>query len=250
MDHYRCSNFYVPETRAMRITATFELYPTHCSLPTVSQNEHTNIVLSELLRCIATLPRANKQRILTKITQTITNMAATTNSHNADLPQADADLPWPAEPHASKGVEHQTSTNPTAPALVRAAPRSHTRQTRANTPINPTVTPTPELTPTATLTPNMTHNHVTQQTPRRSERIALLSPGATATWHSTTWHKRYSTLIPTLFNHYALPSSTPPPENPSLNTNAYKMTHSSTKRGPGPLARNLARNLETFPSLC
>ena len=106
MDHYCCSNFYVPETRAMRIMATFELYPTHCSLPTVSPNEHTNIVFSELLRCIAPLPRANKRRILTKITQTITKMATTTKLYNADadLPNVNTDLPWPAEPHTSKGV--------------------------------------------------------------------------------------------------------------------------------------------------
>ena len=192
MDHYCCSNFYVPETQAMRITATFELYPTHCSLPTVSPNEHTNIVFRELLRCIAPLPRATKRRILTKITQTITDMAATTKLYNADAdhPNANADLPWPATPHTSKGAEHQTSTNPTAPAQVWGAPRTHTRQTRTNTPITPTVTPTPEPTPPTPTTHNHgthqpprrseriapTHNHVTQQTPRRSERIALLSP--------------------------------------------------------------------------
>ena len=49
MDHYRCSNFYVPETRSMRITATFELYPTHCSLPRVTPYEHTGIVFNELV---------------------------------------------------------------------------------------------------------------------------------------------------------------------------------------------------------
>ena len=32
-DHYRCCSFYVPETRAYRTTATFDLFPQHCSLP-------------------------------------------------------------------------------------------------------------------------------------------------------------------------------------------------------------------------
>jgi hypothetical protein len=168
MDHYRCSNFYVPETRAMRITSTYELYPTHCSLPTVSPHEHTGIVFNELIRCIAPLPRANKRRMLTKIIHTITEMATTTKSYHAE-----PDLPWPANPQTSKGAEHHTSTNPTAPAQVFAAPHIHTRHTRANTPITPTVTPTPDPTPTPTTTP--THDAVTQP-PRRSERIALLSP--------------------------------------------------------------------------
>jgi len=169
MDHYRCSNFYVPETRAMRITATYELYPTHCSLPPVTQHEHTGIVFNELIRCIAPLPQAHKCRMLTKIIHTITAMAATTKPYTTN-----ADLPWPTDPHASKGAEHQTSTNPSAPAQVFAAPRVHTRQTRANTPMHPTITPTQNPTPTPTTT--TTPNPVTQGPPRRSERIALLSP--------------------------------------------------------------------------
>ncbi len=89
MDHYRCCNFYVPETRAMLITATFELYPTYCSLPTVTPHEHTGIVFNELIRCIAPLPRATKRRMLTKIIHTITAMAANTTPYTAD-----ADLPF------------------------------------------------------------------------------------------------------------------------------------------------------------
>ncbi len=68
----------------MCITATFELYPTHCSLPTVTPHKHTGIVFNKLIQCIAPLPRATKRRMLTKIIHTITAMAATTTPHNAD----------------------------------------------------------------------------------------------------------------------------------------------------------------------
>ena len=40
-DHYRCCNlFYVPKTRAYRISGSAELFPQHCQVPNLSRDEH------------------------------------------------------------------------------------------------------------------------------------------------------------------------------------------------------------------
>ncbi len=151
-DHYRCSLFYLPETKSLQILGTFELYPTHCALPTMSENEHTYAVFQELIR------------LLTKIMQTITTLVARPQSH---LGVAD-NLPWPQ--HATKkgdgpiskgattGMSEDspanrpvhtpmTSTNPTAPHIVRTTPYIHQRHTRQNIPPEtaPTMNPPPRM---------------------------------------------------------------------------------------------------------
>ena len=95
LEHYRCCHFYVPDTRAMRISGTYELYPTHCLLPTLSHLQHTDEVFNELLRSISPLPRAHKQRILTRIIHRICSIATTNKPTQED--QADVtSLPWPS----------------------------------------------------------------------------------------------------------------------------------------------------------
>jgi hypothetical protein len=37
-DHYRCDNYYDPETRAYRISGSTELFPQHCQLPSLTQH--------------------------------------------------------------------------------------------------------------------------------------------------------------------------------------------------------------------
>ena len=60
LEHYLCCHFFVPDTRAMRISGTYELYPSHCMLPTLTHLQHTGEVFNELLRSISPLPRAHK----------------------------------------------------------------------------------------------------------------------------------------------------------------------------------------------
>ncbi len=38
LDHYRCDVYYVPETRAYRVSGSTELFPQHCQLPTEQNN--------------------------------------------------------------------------------------------------------------------------------------------------------------------------------------------------------------------
>jgi hypothetical protein len=194
MDHYRCNIFYIPDSRSLRISGTYELYPTHCALPTMSEHEHTYTVFQELIRCIKPLPTPVRRTILNKIHQTINALATNTIS-----PLGIRDnLPWPTQA-ATKGdnktgtkgeqhTHHTTSTTPTAPNALRALPQIHGRHTRANMPPNMTApihvhnnmpTPTPTVEPTqpptaATEPPNTIPTQL--PTPRRSSRIALLAP--------------------------------------------------------------------------
>ena len=41
MDHYRCSLYFITETRATRISVTEKLFPTHCTLPSMSKQDKT-----------------------------------------------------------------------------------------------------------------------------------------------------------------------------------------------------------------
>ena len=157
LDHYRCNHFYVPETRAMRISGSFYLYPSHCILPILTPTEHITQVTQELLRCTETLPRALRKRLLTKIILAIRTVATTPPK---TPPTYDpATLPW----ESSKGAPapHTTSTNPTAPQLTRTRPLVHLRHTRSNTAPNshyPNIMPTqgPTAAPTPTDAPSTT----------------------------------------------------------------------------------------------
>ena len=181
-NHYRCNHFYVPDTRAMRISGSFELYPVHCQLPTLTPAEHTTQVAQELIRCMEMLPPATRKRVFHTTTEAIRKFtgAPPTNPPTYDP----ATLPWPAskgEQANSKGEQTQapTSSNPTATHITRTAPRVHLRHTRNNVP--PTSTPIETTTaapaPWVATPPNNEPTTI-QDTlePRRSPRIALQSP--------------------------------------------------------------------------
>ena len=58
-DHYRCNIYYVPETRAYRISGSAELFPQHCQLPNLTPHEHIEALTLELTnetRAAATTP--------------------------------------------------------------------------------------------------------------------------------------------------------------------------------------------------
>jgi hypothetical protein len=47
-DHYRCNLYYVPETRAYRISGSAELFPQHCQVPNLSPKEHLRALTEEI----------------------------------------------------------------------------------------------------------------------------------------------------------------------------------------------------------
>ncbi len=48
IDHYRCDHYYVPKTRAYRISGSSELFPQHCQLPSLTPHQHFCALTEEL----------------------------------------------------------------------------------------------------------------------------------------------------------------------------------------------------------
>ena len=188
LDHYCCHHFYVPETRSMRISGTYELYPQHCSLPSLTQQQHLHQVINELLRGMLHLPRHKRRRLFLAIVEAL----HTLTKHNApkDGPYDDNTLPWPSSKgdapsptgNTTPPPGFATSTNPTAPHITRNAPRLHMRHTRTNKPPNipPTDIPNDSITETPLPLAEPPTVPATLQHPqtqlRRSPRLALLTP--------------------------------------------------------------------------
>ena len=48
LDHYWCDVYYIPETRAYRVSGSTELLPQHCQLPTLTPYQHLRAPTDEL----------------------------------------------------------------------------------------------------------------------------------------------------------------------------------------------------------
>ena len=171
----------------MRVSGSYELFPIHCQLPTLSPIEHTEQVAHELVRCLEHLPRTARQRLLTTM---LTTLRRHTSMPLTFKPAHDiTTIPWNAAdntpPVHSKGAPFSkgapitipTSTNPTARHIVRTAPHIHGRHTRVNTPPPTHTQPVPlSTTPPVINIPGTPTTTVNTIELRRSPRIALLSP--------------------------------------------------------------------------
>ena len=107
--HYRAARFYVPATRATRVSASARMFPQHCDpLPDSGTIDEIRLVADELGEMVA---RRN------------TNGKKTTNNELKKLKHV-----------MDKNTTKRTSTSPTAPRVVWRERRSHNRITRNNTP--------------------------------------------------------------------------------------------------------------------
>ncbi len=66
-DNYRCDNYYIPETRAYRISGSTELFPQHCQLPSLTQHQHFRALTEELTDNTAIAGVTPKGRRLLKL---------------------------------------------------------------------------------------------------------------------------------------------------------------------------------------
>ena len=69
MDHYRCSLFYVPKTRAYCISGSAELFPQHCQIPNMSSHQHLRALTDELRDTTAVAASTSKGRRLLQLLQ-------------------------------------------------------------------------------------------------------------------------------------------------------------------------------------
>ena len=52
LEHYRCYQFYIPDTKGIRITGSCEFFPHHCQTPTISTADAATHAAQELIRIL------------------------------------------------------------------------------------------------------------------------------------------------------------------------------------------------------
>jgi len=61
---YLCNQncqFYVPATHTYRTSGSFDLFPTHCLLPTFTPAQHVMVVYDKLVKTIKQMKKQQKQ---------------------------------------------------------------------------------------------------------------------------------------------------------------------------------------------
>jgi hypothetical protein len=119
-NHYRCYNFYIPATGGTRTSGQATFYPQHCSVPHETPMDETRRVAETLIQAVQKLRNEQTQQP-GRHTAALQQLAEIFQDETGQIARVDVNVT-------------QTSTNPTNPATVRAAPRVHNRTTRNNTP--------------------------------------------------------------------------------------------------------------------
>ena len=87
MDHYRNSKFFVPATKAYRISGSFDLFPQHCILPTFAPEQHVDEVHRELFESVQRLTKPAKKTFLCNMAKSLQVLTKTPENDvtNADM---------------------------------------------------------------------------------------------------------------------------------------------------------------------
>ena len=125
--HYCNMRFYIQETKAYRTSATYDLFPQHFQLLTLSNQKHNNEVAKEWIESVQRLKNKPKKAAIKDLKKAIKAII-----NGGVLPASEG------EEAATEGVRASaptvsTSTNPTNPRVLRNKPRTHLRKTRHNT---------------------------------------------------------------------------------------------------------------------
>ncbi len=148
-NHYRCMRFYILTTHRFCFADTWRLYPTHCQVPILSENDKTLLTASNFIQQLGGLvpPSAqDKIKHLTTIQRLTAIMSGQPNISSPTTPAPRVGNATPprvanvAPPRVAPSMRPTpprtatTSNTITAPATLRRLPRIHQRVTRANNP--------------------------------------------------------------------------------------------------------------------
>jgi hypothetical protein len=119
MDHYRSYQFYVPKTRAYRISASAQFFPTYCEVPSELPTEAAARTTAEL---IAELQRHRLDKSPAALSRHQRAIKIINDIYHRIGQQAPG---WrsPKIQHL-RGVEATLSSNPTAPRTVKTTPHT------------------------------------------------------------------------------------------------------------------------------
>jgi hypothetical protein len=99
VDHYQCNHFFVPDTRAYRVSGSAELFPQHCQDPFLLWNENFQEVIDELATTIREVPPNQRAKLFNLVYKHLqldksndSPRTLTDASHTWMLPQGDIQL--------------------------------------------------------------------------------------------------------------------------------------------------------------
>ena len=151
-NHYRCDHYYIPETRAYRISGSTELFPQHCQLPNLTPMQHLKALTNEIHEETAKAAKSPQGRRLIKLLQSNLKkiLSPTIAEQRVTGEEERVAMPLPSEKEQQQRVIDNTpiitvpritnaepimqSRNPTSKRVLKHTPRSHLRVTRHNKP--------------------------------------------------------------------------------------------------------------------
>ncbi len=146
-DHYRCDLYFIPETRAYRISGSTELFPEYCQIPCLTKHQHFWALMEELAEVVeeANVTPAGTHLIKTlqmKIKHALTPPGVQEEQRVREQEQRVVrenekrvidDTPILTIPRITDAPAIMQSRNPMAKRMLKNNPRVHPRVTRHNT---------------------------------------------------------------------------------------------------------------------
>jgi len=147
-NHYRCDHYFIPETRAYRISGSTELYPQHCQKPSLTPMQHLRALAKEIEEETAKVASTTHGRELIKALRTniskMLNRPKEGDEQRVMMEQQQVerdrqqrvidDTPIITIPRITDAQPIMKSRNPTSKRTLKGTKRLHRRVTRNNTP--------------------------------------------------------------------------------------------------------------------
>lgn len=147
-NHYRCDHYFIPETRAYRISGSTELFPQHCQLPNLTPMQHLRALAKEIEEETAKVASTPQGRELIKALRTniskMINQPKEGEEQRVIMEQQQIerdnqqrvidDTPIITIPRVTNAPPIMKSRNPTSKRALKGTKRLHRRVTRNNTP--------------------------------------------------------------------------------------------------------------------
>ncbi len=124
--HYRLLEFWCPETRAYLITGSYKLFPTHCTVPTISEGDRTIISAYDILDAMkAAKPDTARSRV--EYARVLERLSKIVQQGRAKAAANDHGKPPPSVPAATAASNDTISAATARPSTSHATQQAHIR---------------------------------------------------------------------------------------------------------------------------
>ncbi len=66
MNHYWYNKYYIPKTRAHRVSGSTEFFPQDCQLPDLTPHQHFGALTKELTKCISAPTNKKRETLIVR----------------------------------------------------------------------------------------------------------------------------------------------------------------------------------------